>query len=230
MRDRFAVLLPGLFLALVAASRWPGFLPPNFSAVYALMFCAGALYPRRGGLAAPLVLLAITDLVLNFYYQLVKGLPVWTIGSLVFLSFNYLGYAALFLAGKATRPLADRLRQSLGSFGRSARWFALILGGIGAAVLFYFITNTASWLLNPFGNPEYPRTIAGWLTALTTGVKGFPQAWEFFRNSLLSSGLFAALFAGVWELTAAESPADKGVPADEPQGAGADPTGDESTA
>ena len=210
MRDRFAALLPFLFLALLAVSRWPGFLPPNFSAVYALMFCAGALFHRRGGLAVPLALLVVTDVALNFYYQFAKGLAVWTPSSLIFLSFNYIAYAGLFLVGRAVRPLADLLRQHFGGIGRIGRWLVLVSGGVMAAVLFYLITNTASWLFNPFGNSEYPRTITGWITALTTGVKGFPQAWEFFRNSLLSSGLFAALFAGAWEVTAAESPADKG--------------------
>ena len=206
----------------MAVSRWPGWLPPNFSAVYALMFCAGALLPQRGGIWVPLGLLAVTDIALNFYYQFAKGLSVWTPSSLIFLSFNYVAYAGLFYVGRTTRPIADQLRHRLGSFGHLARWLTLTAGGVASAVLFYFITNTASWLFNPFGNPEYPRSIAGWITALTTGVKGFPQAWEFFRNSLLSSGLFAALFAGAWEFTAAESPADKGVLSDETEVAEAD--------
>jgi len=89
------------------------------------------------------------------------------------------------------------------------------------ALLFYFITNTASWLFNPFRNPEYTKTLLGWLTALITGTKGWPQTWEFFRNTLLSGGLFTALFVGAMKLTApAESPQDKtaGARAEEPEG------------
>ena len=33
------------FLVLVALSRWPGLLPPSFSVVYALVFCAGVYFP-----------------------------------------------------------------------------------------------------------------------------------------------------------------------------------------
>lgn len=212
VRDRWAQCLPWVFLALIAVSRWPGLLPPNFSAVYALMFCAGAYFPRRQGLVGPIAVLLATDLALNTYYAQVKGWPVWSARSFVALSFNYLGYVALFFAGRGTRPLAEYCRRALGSLGGLARWLMLTLGGFASALLFYLITNTASWLFNPFQNSEYTRDLAGWLIALTLGTKNLPQTWEFFRNTFFSSGLFAALFAGAWELTASESPADKGVP------------------
>ena len=69
------------------------------------------------------------------------------------------------------------------------------------AILFYLITNTASWLFNPFNNPEYTKTLAGWLTALTKGTAGWPQTWEFFRNTLLSGGLFTGLFVGAMKFS-----------------------------
>ncbi len=62
--------------------------------------------------------------------------------------------------------------------------------------------------------------MAGWLIALTKGTGGYPTTWEFFRNTLLSGGLFTALFAGAAKLTApTESPADKtaGARAPEPE-------------
>jgi len=31
-------------------------------------------------------------------------------------------------------------------------------------------------------------------SSLTTGLPGLPPTWEFFRNTLLSGGLFTALF------------------------------------
>lgn len=215
VRDRLAQLLPFVFLGFIAVSRWPGLLPPNFSAVYALMFCAGAFFPRNQGWRWPIAVLLVTDVALNTYYQQAKGWPVWSGSSILLLAFNYLGYVALFAAGRGTRPLGEYLRRTFGSLGRAMRWLTLTLGGFAAAVLFYLITNTASWLFNPFHNLEYTRDLSGWITALTLGTKNWPQTWEFFRNTFLSSGLFAALFAGVWELTAAESPADKGISADQ---------------
>jgi hypothetical protein len=96
----------------------------------------------------------------------------------------------------------------------------LLGGGILGALLFYLITNTASWLLNPFHNPEYTKTFTGWITALIKGTSGWPQTWEFFRNTMMSSALFTALFAAAAKLTAAaESPADKQAGVREPGGA-----------
>ncbi|MEI9959896.1 MAG: DUF6580 family putative transport protein [Limisphaerales bacterium] len=86
---------------------------------------------------------------------------------------------------------------------------------------FYLVTNTASWFFNPFHNAEYVKTLSGWLLALTKGIGGWPTTLEFFRNTLLSGGLFTALFVGAAKLTAtAESPADKkaGARDQEPEG------------
>src|SRR5207253_2859536 len=82
--------------------------------------------------------------------------------------------------------------------------------------LFYLITNSISWLVNPFGNPEYTRTLGGWLRALTLGTAGWPETWHFFRNTMLSSGLFTFLFAGSLKLTA---PAEDRQKEEEPEGA-----------
>jgi hypothetical protein len=84
------------------------------------------------------------------------------------------------------------------------------------AVIFYVVTNTLSWLVNPFGNPEYVKTLEGWLRALTGGTAGWPHTWEFFRNSLTSAGLFTGLFATVMNLS--ESPVEKGEEAPAPEG------------
>ena len=67
------------------------------------------------------------------------------------------------------------------------------------ALLFYIVTNTGAWLSLP-----YAKTLAGWIQAITTGLPGYPPTWQFFRNTLLSGGLFTGLFAGAMKLT--ESP------------------------
>ena len=95
-------------------------------------------------------------------------------------------------------------------FKPQSSFASLLGGGIFGAILFYLITNTASWFFNPFHNPEYAKTFSGWLLALTKGIGGYPSTWEFFRNTLLSGGIFTALFVAAAKLTApAESPADK---------------------
>ena len=193
MKEKWNRWLPFLFLTLVALSRWPGLFPQNFSAIYALTFCAGVYF--RGAMAwwLPLGTLLATDTALNvFYYHA----PVFDGDMLV----KTLAFAGLIGLGRLFSPRMNFLK--------------LLGGGLFGAILFYFITNTASWL----NNPAYAKTLAGWIQALTTGVPNFPPTWEFFRNTLLSGGLFTGLFVGAMKLTAhAESPADKTAGVREPE-------------
>jgi len=200
------ILLPAVFIVVFAISRIPGLLPLNFSVVYAFVFCAGVFFPRQIVWWLPLVTILATDLGLNFYYQY-KGYAVWEGPDLANLAFNYAAYAVLLLLGRGFKSCTSLLK--------------LVGGGLLGAILFYLITNTASWFFNPFHNVEYTKTIAGWITALTMGIKGWPSTLDFFRNTLLSAGLFTALFAAAHKLTA-ESPADKTAGAREPEAAEGD--------
>src|SRR5262245_12913496 len=189
-------LLPLAFILVFALSRIPGMLPQNFSAAYALMFCAGVFFAGRTAWWLPLSVMLVTDVGLNFYYWLAKGNPVWDPAVLRYQLINYVAYGALIWLGRRFKPKSSFL--------------SLLGGGILGALLFYLITNTASWLFNLFHNPEYTFDFIGWLKALTIGTGGWPQTWEFFRNTLLSGGLFTALFVGAMKLTAApESPQEK---------------------
>jgi hypothetical protein len=196
-------LLPAIFVAVFAASRIPGLLPPNFSAAYAFAFCAGVYFPGALAWALPLGVMLVTDIGLNCYYAS-HGIQVWDLSDLENLFFNYAAYGVLIFLGRQFKPGSSLI--------------GLLGGGLLSAILFYLITNTAAWLFNPFHNPEYTKTLTGWIIALTRGTGGYPSTWEFFRNTLLSGGLFTALFAASEKL-AAESPADKNAgrraPADE---------------
>ncbi len=189
------LLLPAIFVATFALSRIPGLLPLNFSVAYAFAFCAGVYF--RGALAwwLPLGVMLATDIGLNFFYQYAHpDYDVWSGANLANLAFNYAAYAVLIWLGRG--------------FAKKRNIFQLVSGGLLGAILFYLITNTASWLFNPFHNPEYTKNLAGWIIALTKGTGGYPSTWEFFRNTFLSGGIFTALFAAVQKLTS-ESPAEK---------------------
>ena len=197
------LILPVIFIAVFAISRIPGLMPWNFSAVYAFAFCAGVFFRGRFPWWSPLVIILATDLGLNCYYQYkYPAYDVWSGSNLANLAFNYIAYAALIFLGRRFKPQSSI--------------FALVGGGVLGAILFYIITNTASWLFNPFNNPEYTKTLTGWIIALTKGVGGYPETWEFFRNTLLSGGLFTALFAAAEKATA-ESPAEKNAGATQPE-------------
>ena len=172
-------------MLVFALSRIPGVLPQNFSAAYAIAFCGAVYFSGAMAWWLPLGTLLITDIALNvFYYHE----PVFSGYMLV----KMLGFAAIIALGKL--------------FSARDGWFKLLGGGLLGAILFYLISNTASWIYNP----GYAKTLAGWWQALTTGLPGFPPTWEFFRSTLMSMGLFTALFVSSVKLTApAESPADK---------------------
>lgn len=196
MKEKWNRALPFVFLVLCALSRWPQLFPPSFSVVYALMFCAGVYLAGRMAWWLPFGTIVLTDIALNFYYQSHGWKNVWEWPVLRYQLVNYIAYIAVFQLGKR--------------FSRRSSFSALLGGGILGALLFFVITNTASWLFNPFANQEYTKNFFGWITALITGTKGWPQAWEFFRNTLLSGGLFTALFVAAMKLTApAESPQEK---------------------
>ena len=201
------LVMPLALMLVFALSRIPGMLPQNFSAAYALVFCAGVYFSGRLAWWLPLTTLLVTDIALDLYYRFYLGWQVFEARQLVYQLFNYAAYVVLILLGKRFKP--------------SASFLSLLGGGILGAILFYLITNTASWLFNPFQNPEYTKTLVGWLTALTKGTSGWPETWEFFRNTLLSGGLFTGLFVGAMKMTeASESAREKETepkPAEEPE-------------
>lgn len=198
VKEKWNKLLPVLFVIVLAVSRIPNKdIPVNFSAVYAFVFCAGVYFSRKISWWLPLAVLLATDIGLNFYYQ--HKYPddnVWSASNLANLAFNYAAYVVLIFLGRRFKPQSS--------------FVSLLGGGILGAILFYFITNTASWFFNPFQNLEYTKNFTGWLLALTKGINGWPTTLEFFRNTLLSGGIFTALFVAAAKLTApAESPVEK---------------------
>jgi len=159
----------------------------NLSAAYALAFCAGVYFPARLAWWLPLVTLFVSDLAIDLYYYYAHHVEAFNSPSWSIISF--MPCSSGWDAGSVPRLVPEAFERR--NPGRDP---------------LYLITNTASWLVNPFHNPEYTRTFAGWLTALSKGTAGYPPTWEFFRNTLIGGGLFTGLFAGVMKLgEAAES-------------------------
>ena len=196
-------VLPVALMVVFALSRIPGMLPQNFSAAYALTFCAGVYFAGSMAWWLPLTTLVLTDLGLDLYYYFYLGWQVFEVPLLKYQLFNYAAYVCLIWLGRRFKP--------------NSSFLGLLGGGILGALLFYFITNTASWFFNPFKNPEYTPNFIGWLTALTKGTAGWPQTWEFFRNTLMSGGIFTGLFVGAMKLTASAESAQEKEPAKEPE-------------
>ena len=193
---------PAVILMIVfALTRWPRLLPENFSAAYALVFCAGVFFPRRLAWWLPLLTLLATDVLMNVFYYRVAPVSAYML-------INYATYVAIIGIGRG--------------FSARASWLKLMGGSLIGAVLFYLVTNTSAWVQNP----EYTKTLAGWIQALTTGIPGYPPTWMFFWKTLLSTGLFTGLFVGAMRLgekaEAEKETAPQNEPEKEPEGAPAE--------
>ena len=159
----------------------------NFSPLAALALCGAAWLPRRLALALPLAALFVSDLILNARY-----------GASLFAPELWVRYAALLLVCAIGFAIRNRRTPAL-----------LLSGSLLGSVLFYVVTNSASWL----GNPAYAQTAAGWVQAMTVGIPTIqPAAWVFFRNAAVGDLLFTALFAGCMALTARRGAVRDAVP------------------
>ena len=172
------IWLPLLLMLIFAVSRWPGMLPQNFSAAHALLFCAAFWLPGWMGWVLPLATIIVTDILLNVFAYDVTVLDPRLVTNWMILAL----YVVL------AKWLARRR-----SYGR------VFLGTLFGALLFYLVSNSVSWMVNP----AYAKTIAGWVQALTVGLPGFPPTWMFGLKTLLGSGLFTGLFAGAMKLSEA---------------------------
>jgi hypothetical protein len=170
-----------------AITCWPAILPENlknFSAAYAIAFCAGVYFPGRMRWILPLGTLLALDFCLNVFYYNTAALSVYTI-------FKVAAYACIIWLGT--------------KFSAKRSWFRLVSGGIIGALIFYVVTNIASWIFDP----GYSKTLSGLLQALTVGIPGYPPTWLFLKNTLISGGLFTGLFAGVMKLSDAAEEAEE---------------------
>lgn len=182
------MLLAVALMTVFALTRWPGLIPQewaSFSAAYALCFCGGVYFSKVVSWWLPLLTLFVSDIIMNLFYYDTAPVTVYMLP-------NYLMYAALVALGRL--------------HSRNSSGWRLVFGATGGALLFFLVTNTVAWLQND----NYPKTWEGWLTAMSTGIPGWPPPWMFLRNTLISGGLFTALFAAAMNLTAAsESELDK---------------------
>ncbi len=143
----------------------------NFSPLASIVLCGALFFPKKWAVAVPLVILVISDVILNaFAYH--APLLSWEIlpryivlGGIGFLAFRH----RVRLRSNSTQILGSSL--------------------VGSAI-FYLVTNAASWV----GDPAYFKTVNGLVQSLTIGVEGYPPSYLFLRNSLASDLLFTGLF------------------------------------
>jgi hypothetical protein len=159
----------------------------NFAPVAAIALCGAVYLPRRMAFVLPLGMLFASDVLLNLVHY---HKPLFTLEIVP----RYLALALIVAVGLALR-------------GR-VRLLGLLAASLAGSLIFYIITNTGSWL----GEPAYPKTVAGWVQALTVGLPGWPSTWWFYRHTLISDLLFTLVFVGCMALM--RRPADAFAPAE----------------
>lgn len=140
----------------------------GFVPLSAVAWCAGAYLPRRLALLAPLGMLALSDVVIDAHYSAAFFTATMAVRYLVLAA---IAVTALGLRGRISLPVT-------------------LAGTLVGSMAFYAITNAFCWL----GSPDYPQTAGGLWQALTVGLPGYLPSWYFFRNALVSDGLYSILF------------------------------------
>lgn len=170
--------MPFAIIVLVLAAGWRVFalyVPElsNFSPLMALAFCSGAYTRNKAMWVAPFAALVLSDLYIDHYYATVYHYQ-WS------------------LAGAALRTACFAAALGIGVLvSRRRNWVNLLGGALAGSVIFYLVTNTASWAVDM----GYAHTAAGWWQAVTVGHPEFYPTLFFFRNTLVSDLLFTGGFA-----------------------------------
>jgi len=164
--------LPLILLALVLVvfrllgAAFPDHLP-NFQPLPALLLCSLVFLDGRIRWMLPIGVWLISDPLVS----LIQGYPV----------FGW-HHVAMLPAIAAVIVLAHWLRRKPGKL-------QLLVGSTAAALAFYFLANTVSFLVLPL----YAKTMEGFVQAQWTGPAGFAPTWLFLRNALFSNLLFTGL-------------------------------------
>lgn len=141
----------------------------NFAPLAAIALCSAAYFPSRYKFAVPLVLLFVSDIILNLHYGASLLHPL-IIGR----------YLALILIGVIGVALQNRAS------------IKMLPASLGGSLLLYLIANTFSWL----SDPGYMKNFAGFIQAQTVGLPAYSSTptWMFLRNSIVSDLIFTSLF------------------------------------
>lgn len=137
---------------------------PNFTPVLSMAFLGGMYLKGRQAVLVPLALMVISDLIIGAY-----PLMVITWGSIVLISV-------------------------LGLWLREKKSFLTVLGGsIASAMIFFVVTNFASWLT------LYPHTTDGLRQCYILAV-------PFFRSTFASTVAYSLVFYAAYEWLLKRSP------------------------
>ncbi|MEI7499408.1 MAG: DUF6580 family putative transport protein [Bacteroidota bacterium] len=144
---------------------------PNFTPIAAMALFAGTYFDRKQyAFAIPIAAMFISDLVIGLH----ANMPA-----------VYVSFAITVLIG-----IAIRNKVNVGS---------VVLASFSSSVIFFLITNFASWVASPF----YPQNATGLAECYIAGLMFFrdtTNGFSFFLNDLLGTTFFSAVFYGAFFL------------------------------
>lgn len=197
-QPRLAVV--ALLIVLAAVSRLVN-LPWNLAPIGALALYCGVYFRNRlVGLSVPLLAMFASDIGLGLYHQ---NVSFYAFHQLV--PFTYGCFAIYFLLGMTVRQHWNAVdgasagkgevqsssaaaQQSREGGGHRARWtkgLSLAASTVGAGLMFFLITNVATWLLFP----TYAKSVVGLLECFWAAV-------PFYRSTIAGDVVFVALLFG----------------------------------
>lgn len=145
---------------------------PNFTPIAAMALFAGTYFDRKQyAFALPIAAMFISDLVIGLH----ANMPA-----------VYMSFAITVLIGMSIR--------------KKVRVGSVLLASLSSSVIFFVITNFASWV----GNPMYPQTFGGLIECYVAGLLFFRDATygiSFFMNDVLGTIFYSAVFYGAYYLT-----------------------------
>jgi len=156
--------------------------PENVAPIGAFALMGGFYLNKRYALVVPVLVLVLSDLVLNVQ----MGYPV-------FHAPRLMDYSAFLIIGM------------MGLAIRNRGWKFQFGGALAVPFFFYAVSNLGAWFtgLGLSGQP-YAKTFAGLVECYVAGL-------PFLRGSMLGDWGFMALFAAVMSLAAAGSRTERAV-------------------
>lgn len=171
MKKKAILLITGLIVLAVLARLLPH--ATNFTPIGAIaLFCAAYIPKKKWALITPLAALWISDLLLNnlVYAEYYEGFAWFTGGFLyIFGAIAMIAVLGYYLLKKVTLP------RVLGS-------------AIGAAVLFFIISNFGVWVSGTL----YPMSLEGLIACYTAAI-------PFFHYTLAGNVVYSAALFGAYE-------------------------------
>lgn len=153
---------------------------PNLSPLMAFAFAGAVVFPKPMPWWSWAIILLGIDLIS-------EGAAWWSQAN------GHIEVLAAYACFAAAAYFGARLRGRAGVLDT-------LLGTLACSVVFWLVTNTISWIVDP----AYAKNAAGWLQSLTTGigVPGLPPTLVFFRNSLIADLAGATVLLAVYNAEA----------------------------